>query len=160
MLLNTEGKIHQWSRNVNQELLWWNCVFILSIKEEKREKARTSFFPVLSQNLSHFRKCPKREKEEGRKGGREGEDSPPPISFKCLSNLAGSVQMFQLCPQLMSYHLSVTEVGFLFCKRTKLIDKHCLLLTYSLRTLGWLMCIWEVVLEVCESPGSKGTRYM
>ena len=50
--------------------------------------------------------------------------------------MAGSAQMFQLCSQLISYHLLVANVGFLFCKRAKLIDKHCSLLTYSLRALG------------------------
>lgn len=42
--------------------------FHIKYKERKREKARTNFFfPKLSQNLSHFRKCPKREEEEEKK---------------------------------------------------------------------------------------------
>ena len=42
--------------------------FHIKHKERKRGKARTNFFfPKLSQNLSHFRKCPKREEEEEKK---------------------------------------------------------------------------------------------
>lgn len=145
--------------------------FHIKYKERKREKARTNFLFqslvriwAISENVQKEKRRKRRNKGGGEKvrkegGGRKEEASPPPFHSNIYS--IWQVQSScSSCAQLMSYHPSVANVGFLSCKRAKLIDKHCLLLTCSLRALGWLIHIWEVIPEVCESSGSKSTKHM
>ena len=126
--------------------------FHINYKERKREKARTNFFSKAQSEFEPFQKMSKKEKRrkrrnkgEGEKvrkeGGERKEEASPPPFHSNIYRIWQVQSRCSSCAQLMSYHLSVANVGFLSCKRAKLIDKHCLLLTCSLRALGWLIHI-------------------
>lgn len=104
--------------------------------------------------MSHFRKCQKREegqREEARKQAAPPPPPPHPLPPPTYFT-QGSIRNWQFSPNILALSTvnelteTVTAKGLLstlgcqclgfFCKRTKLTDKHCLLLTYSLRKLG------------------------